>query len=93
MVVLFDSPLEIVAIWNGGLSIQGAIVGGLVAAIYYTWRHKLPFWDFVDTLAPAVVFGQGIGRIACFLNGDAFGSPTGNGFGIVYPEGTIAYER
>lgn len=86
-------PLEIFAIWNGGLSIQGAIVGGLVAAIYYAWRNKLPFWDFVDTLAPAVVFGQGIGRIACFLNGDAFGSPTGNGFGIVYPEGTIAYER
>ncbi|MGE7271985.1 prolipoprotein diacylglyceryl transferase [Brevibacillus panacihumi] len=87
------NPLEILAIWNGGLSIQGAIVGGIAAAIYYTWRHKLPFWEFVDTLAPALMFGQGIGRIACFLNGDAFGSPTGSGFGIVYPEGTIAYER
>lgn len=86
-------PLEMLAIWNGGLSIQGAIVGGIASAIYYAWRHKLAFWDFVDTLAPAVVFGQGIGRIACFLNGDAFGSPTGSNFGIVYPEGTIAYER
>ncbi|MGG0937130.1 prolipoprotein diacylglyceryl transferase [Brevibacillus centrosporus] len=86
-------PLEMAAIWNGGLSIQGAIVGGIGSAIYYTWRHKLSFWDFVDTLAPAVVFGQGVGRIACFLNGDAFGSPTGSNFGIVYPEGTIAYER
>ncbi|MBG9567117.1 prolipoprotein diacylglyceryl transferase [Brevibacillus agri] len=86
-------PLVILAIWNGGLSIQGAIVGGIFSAIYYTWRHKLSFWDFADTLAPAVVFGQGIGRIACFLNGDAFGSPTGSNFGIVYPEGTIAYER
>lgn len=86
-------PIEMLAIWNGGLSIQGAIVGGIVSAIYYTWRHKLSFWDFADTLAPAVVFGQGIGRIACFLNGDAFGSPSGSNFGIVYPEGTIAYDR
>ncbi len=86
-------PFEIFAIWNGGLSIQGAIVGGIAAALYYTWRHKLSFWGFADTLAPAVAFGQGIGRIACFLNGDAFGSPTGSQFGIVYPEGTIAFEQ
>lgn len=84
---------EIIAIWNGGLSIQGALVGGLFAVIFYCWKNQLSFWEFADILAPAVVFGQAIGRIACFLNGDAFGSPTGSNFGIVYPEGTIAYEQ
>ncbi|WP_245699671.1 prolipoprotein diacylglyceryl transferase family protein [Paenibacillus glacialis] len=44
-------------------------------------------------MAPAIILGQAIGRIACFLNGDAFGAPTDSGFGIVYPEGTIAFER
>lgn len=84
---------EIFAIWNGGISIMGAIVGGAIGIVIYAWRKKLSFWEYADYLAPAVVLGQALGRIACFLNGDAFGSPTGSGFGIVYPEGTMAYDR
>lgn len=78
---------EIFTIWNGGISIMGAIVGGAAGLAIYTRRKKISFWEFADLLAPAVVLGQAIGRIACFLNGDAFGSPTGSGFGIVYPKG------
>ncbi|TLS49992.1 prolipoprotein diacylglyceryl transferase [Paenibacillus antri] len=84
---------EIFAIWNGGISIMGAIIGGAGGMALYTWRKKLDFWEFADHLAPAVVLGQAIGRIACFLNGDAYGSPTGSQFGVVYPEGTMAFER
>jgi phosphatidylglycerol---prolipoprotein diacylglyceryl transferase len=83
---------EIIMIWMGGLSIQGGLVGGFITGAFYTWYHKLDFWEFADIIAPAIVFGQGVGRIACFLNGDAFGSPTGGNFGIVYPPGTIAYD-
>jgi phosphatidylglycerol---prolipoprotein diacylglyceryl transferase len=83
---------EILAIWNGGLSIQGAFAGGFIAALIYTKRYKLNFWSLADTIIPAVAFGQGIGRVACLLNGDAFGSPTNSGFGLVYPPGTAAYE-
>lgn len=82
---------EILMIWNGGLSIQGGLVGGFLAGAIYTWYHKLDFWEFADVMAPAIIFGQAVGRIACFLNGDAFGSPTGSNFGLVYPEGTMAY--
>lgn len=84
---------EIFAIWNGGISIQGALVGGLITTIIYTKKHKLSFWELADILAPAIILGQALGRIACFLNGDAFGSPTGSGFGIVYPAGTMAFEK
>lgn len=83
---------EIPAVWKGGLSIQGGLIGGFFAGALYTWYHKLDFWQFADTVAPAIVFGQGVGRIACLLNGDAFGSPTGSDFGLVYPEGTMAYQ-
>jgi phosphatidylglycerol:prolipoprotein diacylglycerol transferase len=62
----------------------------LTGAIY-TWRHKFNFWEFADIMAPAIIFGQAIERIACLLNGDAYGSPTGSNFGLVYPEGTVAY--
>lgn len=83
---------EILQVWNGGLSIQGALAGGLLAAVLYARRNRLSFLELADLLAPAVILGQGIGRAACFLNGDAFGSPTGTGFGIVYPPGTIAFD-
>jgi phosphatidylglycerol---prolipoprotein diacylglyceryl transferase len=84
--------LEILSFWNGGIAIQGALIGGFAAIILYAKRHSLQFWELLDLLAPAIVLGQAVGRIACFLNGDAFGSPTGLGFGLVYPEGTMAYD-
>ncbi|KIL39351.1 diacylglyceryl transferase [Gordoniibacillus kamchatkensis] len=84
--------IESFAIWKGGLSIQGGLIGGFTVGLIYCWRKKINFWKFADIMAPAIVFGQGVGRIACLLNGDAFGSPTGSNFGLVYPPGTIAYE-
>ncbi|MED4041066.1 prolipoprotein diacylglyceryl transferase [Niallia taxi] len=83
---------QIFSIWNGGISIQGALIGGFVTAAIYAWRKRLNFWELTDTFAPGIIFGQAIGRIACLLNGDAFGSPTGSSFGLVYPKGTVAYE-
>ncbi|HYF95396.1 MAG TPA: prolipoprotein diacylglyceryl transferase [Symbiobacteriaceae bacterium] len=84
---------EIFAVWNGGISIQGAIAGGAVAAVWFTHKHKLSFWDFADTLTPGVLLGQAIGRLgACLLNGDAYGKPTGSSFGIIYAPGSMAYQ-
>jgi len=88
-----DHIAEIFAIWNGGLSIQGGLVGGFVGGLIYTWKYKIPFWEMADIVAPGIILGQAVGRIACLLNGDAFGSPTGTNFGLVYPEGTIAYQE
>ncbi|MCY9659444.1 prolipoprotein diacylglyceryl transferase [Paenibacillus chondroitinus] len=84
--------LEAIAIWQGGLSIQGGLVGGFIAGAIYARVQRISFWEFADITAPAIVLSQSVGRIACFLNGDAFGSPTGSNFGLVYPPGTIAYE-
>jgi prolipoprotein diacylglyceryl transferase len=69
---------EIFAIWHGGLSIQGAVVGGGLVAWWFARKYKLSFWDFADTLTPGLLLGQAIGRLgSCFLNGDAYGKPTG----------------
>ncbi|BCJ86545.1 prolipoprotein diacylglyceryl transferase [Effusibacillus dendaii] len=85
-------PAEIIALWHGGMSIQGGLVGGFAAGLLYTWRYRVPFWDLADVMAPGIIFGQGIGRAACLMNGDAFGSPTGGNYGLVYPPGTFAYD-
>ncbi|MDR3271086.1 MAG: prolipoprotein diacylglyceryl transferase [Peptococcaceae bacterium] len=81
---------EIVAVWHGGLSIQGGVAGALIVAIIYIRQKKLPFWELADFAAPGLILGQGIGRDANLLNGDAFGGPTGGNFGIVYPSESIA---
>jgi phosphatidylglycerol:prolipoprotein diacylglycerol transferase len=83
-VLFWENPLSVLAIWEGGLAIHGAILGGLLTTIFYTWRHKIFFWKFADTLAPSLAIGQAIGRIGCFLNGDAHGYPTNMPWGMVY---------
>ena len=84
-------PAEILMLWHGGMAIQGSLVGASLVGLIYSRMHRLNFWRLADVAAPGLIFGQGIGRIACFLNGDAFGSPTNSGFGLVYPSGTGAY--
>lgn len=88
-----DHLWEIPAIWHGGISIQGAIFGGVLGAIWFCRSRKLSFWDLADTLTPGVLLGQAIGRLgSCLLNGDAFGKPTGSSFGIIYAPGSPAYQ-
>ncbi|HYG57605.1 MAG TPA: prolipoprotein diacylglyceryl transferase [Symbiobacteriaceae bacterium] len=85
-------PREIYAIWEGGLSIQGAVLGGLTAAWVFTRINRIPLGRFLDESTPALLLGQAIGRLfGCTLNGDAYGKPTGTGFGITHAPGTNAY--
>ena len=79
-----NHPLSIFAVWQGGLAIHGGILGGLLVTIFYTKKKKIPFWKFADTMAPALILGQAIGRIGCFFNGDAHGYPTDRPWGLVY---------
>ncbi|MBE9158040.1 prolipoprotein diacylglyceryl transferase [Nodosilinea sp. LEGE 06152] len=71
-----DRPLSALAIWQGGIAIHGAILGGAIAALLFARRYKIPFWQLADVVAPALVLGQAIGRWGNFFNSEAFGSPT-----------------
>ena len=82
---------EILNVWQGGMAVQGGIIGGVLAGGIYAKSKKLDVIHLADLLAPAIVLGQALGRCANLLNGDAFGSPTGSNFGIIYPETTLAF--
>jgi phosphatidylglycerol---prolipoprotein diacylglyceryl transferase len=69
-------PLAAIAIWNGGLGIPGAVIGGAAALYFYTRRHRLSFLAWADILAPSVALGQAIGRWGNFFNQELYGSPT-----------------
>lgn len=85
-----DHLSEIFFVWQGGMAIQGGIVGGILAGALYCRAHKINWIDMLDVISPALFIGQSIGRTANLLNGDAFGAPTGGDFGILYPVGTLA---
>lgn len=84
-------PGEIFAVWQGGLSVQGGIIGGMIAAVVYTKKQKLSFWEYADIMAPGVILGQAIGRVGCYLTGCCYGLPVSSGWGVIYPEGTDAF--
>ena len=81
-----QKPWEILALWHGGIGIIGALVGGLLAALWYCRRKKLSFWRFADTLAPGVDLGQAAGVFACLLNGDSYGKATDLAWAITYTD-------
>lgn len=85
-----DHLTEMLNVWQGGMAIQGGVFLGVCAGIYYCRKHKLDTIHLMDVFAPAIIFGQALGRCANLLNGDAFGAPTGGNFGIIYPDTTLA---
>lgn len=77
-------PATILAVNEGGLSIYGGLIGGLVGAGVCIKLRSLPFWAIVDAAAPAMLLGQAIGRLGCLVNGDAWGSPADLPWAVVY---------
>ncbi len=80
-VYYMENPLNILAIRNGGLSIQGGLIGGILFAIWYTKKKEISFWKISDVFAPGIIIGQAIGRIGC----DVFGIPMKK----IYPWGVM----
>jgi len=66
-----QNPKEIFMIHQGGLSIQGALIGGTIFALWYMKKNNIPIWKTADAFAPAIIIGQAIGRVGC----DVFGIP------------------
>jgi phosphatidylglycerol:prolipoprotein diacylglycerol transferase len=72
----FQHPFEIFAIWNGGLGIYGAIVGGAIGVYIYARRHKQPFLRWLDITVPGLALAQAIGRWGNYVNQELYGAPT-----------------
>jgi len=69
-----ENPLLIPAIWEGGIAVYGAFIGGLVGGGIAAWRARLNPWPLLDIAAPCMLVGQAVGRLGCLCNGDAWGA-------------------
>jgi prolipoprotein diacylglyceryl transferase len=71
-----DDPLGVFEIWNGGLAIWGAVIGGAIAVVILARRHRLDALSLCDAIAPGVVLAQAIGRWGNYFNQELFGRPS-----------------
>ena len=72
----YDSFKEMIAIWEGGLAIYGAVIGGALTALVICLIKKIKILKMYDMLVPAVMIGQMIGRWGNFVNAEAHGGVT-----------------
>lgn len=77
-----ENPGSIIRVWEGGLHIFGGFLFGAAALLWYLRQNKLDPWLFLDSAGPALLIGQGIGRIANFINQELYGPPTTLPWGI-----------
>lgn len=81
-------PSEILAIWNGGIAIHGALIGAVVTAYIFTKKKNVSFWKVADIAAPSIILGQAIGRWGNFINQEAHGGEVTRAFleNLMLPE-------
>ncbi len=68
-------PLEIFAVWQGGMSFHGGMLGVIVSQWWYARSRGRPFWQVMDLIAPCVPLGLASGRVGNFINGELWGRP------------------
>jgi phosphatidylglycerol:prolipoprotein diacylglycerol transferase len=81
----YHNPVEIVRLWDGGMSFHGGVIGVSLGIFYMAWRQKLDWLRIHDYVACCVPFGLFLGRLANFVNGELWGAPTSLPWGIVFP--------
>lgn len=80
------NPMEILAVWEGGMSFHGGFLGVLLACFLFARRRNWKFFDLMDCIAPAVPLGLALGRLGNFINGELWGRPTEGPWGVVFPQ-------
>jgi len=80
------NPLDVFAIWKGGLVFYGGLIGAVAAGIWYVRKHDLPVWRTADIVAPYIALGHMFGRFGCFFAGCCYGASCHTSVGITFTD-------
>jgi phosphatidylglycerol:prolipoprotein diacylglycerol transferase len=80
-------PLSVFAIWQGGMSFHGGAAGLLLATLLFCRRHGYAWLRVCDYVVVVQPIGQGLGRLANFVNGELWGAPTTLPWGVIFEPG------
>lgn len=75
-------PLSVFYVWEGGIAIFGALLGGAVGALIGSRFTGIRFWTFADALAPGLLLAQALGRFGNWFNQELYGLPTDAPWGL-----------
>jgi phosphatidylglycerol:prolipoprotein diacylglycerol transferase len=81
----FLNPLEILYIWQGGMSFHGGLLGVLTMLALFAIRRNYKFLELGDLIAPLIPLGLAAGRLGNFMNGELWGRPTDLPWGMAFP--------
>ncbi len=79
-------PVEILHIWQGGMSFHGGLLGIFAAYYLFARKYKLQWLRIMDYLATAAPMGLFFGRLANFVNGELYGRVTDSSWGMIFPQ-------
>ena len=77
-------PAKIFAVWEGGMSFHGGLLGVMLAMAYIAWRHRINYLRLMDFVAPVCPLGLAAGRMGNFINGELWGRVTDLPWGMVF---------
>ena len=80
-----QEPIEIIALWKGGMSFHGGFLGVVIAMILTAKKYKITLLSVLDFIAPLVPLGLAFGRIGNFINAELWGRPTQFFLAMVFP--------
>ncbi|MGB3501298.1 MAG: prolipoprotein diacylglyceryl transferase [Mesorhizobium sp.] len=81
------NPLDILAVWQGGMSFHGGMLGTIIAMVLFARSRGIPPWSLLDVVAAGVPVGLGLVRVANFINSELWGRPTDVPWAFVFPNG------
>lgn len=79
-------PWSLLRVWQGGLALQGGVIGGLVVGLWYSRRHRRAVGPYADAVVPGLLLGQALGRLGDFLVGGEYGTPTSLPWGVTFTD-------
>lgn len=88
-----QDPLWLFAVWEGGMSFHGGLLGVVLVLLVFGRKHQLGLLAMGDFVAPVVPVGLGAGRLGNFIGGELWGRPTEAGWGVVFPRAGDALAR
>jgi phosphatidylglycerol:prolipoprotein diacylglycerol transferase len=80
-----SNPLDILKVWQGGMSFHGGLIGVLAAMWFFKLKTQKYFFSVSDFVGPVVPVGLGLGRIGNFINGELWGKPSDLPWAMVFP--------
>jgi len=81
-----QNPVDILKLWDGGMSFHGGVIGTSLGILYLARKEKLPWLRVHDYVACCVPFGLFFGRVANFVNHELWGAPTDVAWAVRFPE-------